>query len=151
MEQNTDQPQQPSFQKSTDLWRIEISGLMLRVNDAAAVVAVDFNMPHMNDIISDGARKDNIRTFHEDMRRLFSGAREIIPAGKLKRDIELWVSTTNLPKQMTNMKLVNEGIALSTRIQEYFYKIGLKDIDEQPPTEFPFKFYRHMLEDENEK
>lgn len=149
MEQNADQPQQPSFQKSSDFWRIEISGLVARVNDAAAVVAVDFNMPHMNDIISDGARNDNIRAFHEDMRRLISGARQILPKMLLK-DMDSWVSATNQPKQMTNMKLVNEGIALSTRIQEYFYKIGLKDIDEQPPTEFPFKFYRHMLEGEDE-
>ena len=145
MEPNTDQPQQPSFQKSSDFWRIEISGLVARVNDAAAVVAVDFNMPHMNDIISGDARKDNIRIFHEDMRRLFSGARQILPKMLLK-DIDAWVFATNQPKQMTNMKLVNEGIALSTRIQEYFYEIGLKDIDEQPPTEFPFEFYRHMLE-----
>ena len=149
MEQNTDQPQQPSFQKSRACWRIEISGLVARVNDAAAVVAVDSNMPHMNDIISDGARNANIRTFHEDIRRLFSGARQILPKMVLK-DVDAWISATNQPKQMTNMKLVNEGIALSTRIQEYFYKIGLKDIDEQPPTEFPFEFYRHMLEDENE-
>lgn len=135
----------PSFMKTGDFWRQEISGLIARLNDAASVVDVAIDMPPTtDDVVSLANRNEKIQQFHIEFRRLYMSSKDILKYDII-RDVDKWISACSNSKTIKNVDLIREGLKLSARMQSYYYDIGIKDIDIKPPTEFPFAWYKRGM------
>lgn len=140
-----EQPEQPQqFTTKVDLLLNEIRGDILRLNDAAAVVEIDIVIPRpANDVTTISYKIEKFRTFQYEFRRLVRNAKQLIPE-KLGTKIEKWFDDTAKTNVVTDIKALKYGLQLIDELQDYLFKIGVKDIDMSDPELFPYQFYEDL-------
>ena len=135
-DENNDQ-----FKRGSDFWLLEIKGNVARLNDAASVVETDIVLPtRTSDDLSIGYKIEKIRTFQFEIRRLYKNANQILP-NDIKSKLNSWFKATASVENITNIKLLVEGLKLSDELQDILYDKGVKDIAISEPIVFPYSYY----------
>lgn len=136
------------FISSVDIWTNEITGNILRVNDAASKLEFELYKPtRLNNNMTVADRISIAGAFHTSLNILYKNAYQIL-SNETKKEVGEWLRNTLVDMSIkSNVDTGNmlRGIAMSQRLQDELYDRGLKEIGIDDPIEFPYEFYQELV------